>query len=45
MRKYRVNGGELVLSGSALMNAGLPIPREVPEYTSFQFHLEEVEEA
>lgn len=38
---YRVNGGT-VLSGAALMHAGLPIPREVPEYTSFQFHLEEV---
>ena len=36
---YRVNGTEEVHSGAALMNAGLPIPREVPEYTSFQFHL------
>lgn len=36
---YSVNEGQYTLSGSALMNAGLPIPREVPEYTSFQFHI------
>lgn len=36
---YRVNGGDEVHSGAALMNAGLPIPREVPEYSAFQFHL------
>lgn len=36
---YRINGGGEVLSGSALMNAGLPIPREIPEYSAFQFHL------
>jgi len=36
---YSVNGSDAVYSGSALMNAGLPINREVPEYSSFQFHL------
>ncbi len=36
---YNVNGGETAYSGSALMHAGLPINREIPEYTSFQFHL------
>ncbi len=36
---YTVNGGETAYSGSALMHAGLPINREIPEYTSFQFHL------
>jgi alpha-galactosidase len=37
---YTINDGEEVYSGSALMNAGLPINREVPEYTAFQFHLQ-----
>ncbi len=40
---YRVNGKDEVLSGSALMNAGLPIPREVPEYSAFQFYLRMVQ--
>lgn len=39
---YTINGSEEAYSGSALMNAGLPIEREVPEYTAFQFHLERV---
>ncbi len=39
---YSINGGQYTLSGSALMNAGLPIPREVPEYSSFQFHMEAI---
>ena len=39
---YRINDGEQVLSGAALMNAGLPIDREVPEYTAFQFYLKQV---
>jgi alpha-galactosidase len=37
---YSVNNGEKILSGSALMNAGLPINREVPEYSAFQFYLQ-----
>ncbi len=36
---YRINDGEAVYSGAALMNAGLPINREISEYTSFQFYL------
>ena len=36
---YSINGSKELLSGAALMNAGLPINREVPEYSSFQFHL------
>lgn len=39
---YSVNNGQYTLSGSALMNAGLPIPREVPEYSSFQFHIKAI---
>lgn len=39
---YRVNDGDEVYSGSALMNGGLAIPREVPEYTAFQFYLKRV---
>ena len=40
---YQINGGEQTSSGAALMNAGIPIPREVPEYTAFQYHLQKVE--
>lgn len=39
---YQVNDGEQVLSGAALMHAGLPIDREVPEYSAFQFYLKQV---
>ena len=39
---YRINDGEQVLSGAALMHAGLPIDREVPEYSSFQFYLKQI---
>ncbi len=39
---YRINEGKQVLSGAALMHAGLPIDREVPEYSSFQFYLKQV---
>ena len=49
-RYYRVenslapeNGsGTLVATGMALMHAGLPIPREIPEYTAFIYHLTSV---
>ena len=39
--RYRVegDGNGLVASGMALMHAGLPIPREIPEYTAFIYHL------
>ena len=39
---YRINEGEQIVSGAALMHAGLPIDREVPEYSSFQFYLKQV---
>ena len=41
---YRVEGGtgSLTASGMALMHAGLPIPREIPEYTAFIYHLVEI---
>ena len=39
---YRINDGEQMLSGAALMHAGLPIDREVPEYSSFQFYLKQI---
>ncbi len=39
---YTINGKKEQYSGSALMNAGIPICREVPEYSAFQFHLEKV---
>ncbi len=39
---YRINKEKTVYSGAALMNAGIPIPREVPEYSAFQFHLKAV---
>ncbi len=43
---YRVerDGKALTASGMALMHAGLPIPREVPEYTAFLYHLTAVKE-
>ena len=42
-RKYRFEyeGEELVLSGAALMHGGIPVPREVPDFTSFIYHLKE----
>ena len=40
--KYRIDGLGLEISGSALMNAGLPVPREVPDYSSFMYHLKRV---
>ena len=42
-KMYRIDldGKKMVLSGSALMNGGIPIPREVPDYTSFIYHLKE----
>ena len=45
-RYYRVegDGSTLVATGMALMHAGIPIPREVPEYTSFFYHLAAVDE-
>ena len=39
--KYRVEGLDLILSGQALMKAGIPVPRELHEYDSVQLHLTE----
>ena len=36
---YSVNGSQEMRSGAGLMNAGIPMNREVPEYSAFQFHL------
>ena len=43
---YRVEGGgsDLVVSGMALMHAGIPIPREIPEFTAFLYHLKAIED-
>ncbi len=40
-RLYRVesSGNEITATGMALMHAGIPIPREVPEFTAFLYHL------
>ena len=40
---YKIEATGQILSGAALMYAGLPIPREVPEYSSFQYYMEAVE--
>ena len=44
--RYRVegDGNTLIASGMALMHAGLPIPREIPEYTAFLYHLTAIDE-
>ncbi len=44
-QRYRVEGDGNVFfaSGMALMHAGIPIPREVPEFTAFMYHLTAVE--
>lgn len=39
---YAVDLLGITLSGSALMNAGLPVPREVPDFSSFLYHMKRV---
>ena len=39
---YRIERLDITLSGSALMNAGLPVPREVADYSSFQYYLKRI---
>ena len=41
-KKYRVNGGERLYGGDALMYAGYPIPSLPGDYQSLQLYLEEV---
>ncbi len=43
-KRYRVegDGSERIVTGMALMHAGIPIPREIPEFTAFLYHLKEV---
>ena len=40
-RLYRVegDGSDWTATGMALMHAGIPIPREIPEFTAFIYHL------
>jgi alpha-galactosidase len=38
--KFKYDGKMLKVSGAALMHGGIPIPREVPDFTSFIYHLE-----
>ena len=40
-RYYRLerDNVQIVASGMAFMHAGIPIPREIPEFTAFIYHL------
>ena len=44
-RKYRItgDGNEWTATGMALMHAGVPVPREIPEFTAFLYHLEVID--
>ena len=44
-RKYRItgDGNEWTATGMALMHAGVPVPREIPEFTAFLYHLEAID--
>jgi len=46
-RRYRLegDGNAIVATGMPLMHAGIPIPREVPEYTTFLYHLTAIDSA
>lgn len=35
-------GSDFTVSGMALMHAGIPIPREIPEFTAFRYYLKAV---
>ena len=43
-RLYKVegDGSSMTATGMALMHAGIPIPREIPEFTAFIYHLKAV---
>ena len=36
------DGNGMTATGMALMHAGIPIPREIPEFTAFIYHLKAV---
>ena len=38
------DGNVITASGTALMHAGIPVPREIPEYTAFLYHLKAVKD-
>ncbi|MCQ2508724.1 MAG: GH36 C-terminal domain-containing protein, partial [Dorea sp.] len=40
-QKYSVNG-ELTISGSALKNIGIPVPRDVQDYSAFQYEIKAI---
>ena len=44
-RKCRItgDGNEWTATGMALMHAGVPVPREIPEFTAFLYHLEVID--
>ena len=44
-RKYRItgDGNEWTATGMAFMHAGVPVPREIPEFTAFLYHLEVID--
>ena len=41
---YHVKGGgiEFTASGASLMHAGIPVAREIPEFTAFLYHLQAI---
>lgn len=43
-KRYYVegDGSDRIVTGMALMHAGIPVPREIPEFTAFLYHLKEV---
>ena len=43
--RYRISGdgNEWIATGMALMHAGVPVPREIPEFTAFLYHLEAID--
>ena len=40
--RYRINGGEALWNGDALMYAGYPVPLMQGDYQALQLHLEAV---
>lgn len=40
--RYRIDGGEAVYTGNALMHAGIPIPVTQGDYQSIRYHIQQV---